>query len=98
MTEKLNALPKGSVVLVTGANGYIATAIIDELLQLGIKVKGTVRTEKPWLEKLFADKYGSGFYESVVVPDLGDKEAVDEALDGVSGVVLVVSIRPSGST
>lgn len=34
------------VVLVTGASGYIATHIVKQLLELGYKVRGTVRSLK----------------------------------------------------
>ncbi|KAL4915456.1 hypothetical protein BDW62DRAFT_203641 [Aspergillus aurantiobrunneus] len=48
MIAKELALPKGSRVLVTGANGYIAFHV-DQMLALGYTVKGTVRAPKPWL-------------------------------------------------
>ena len=34
------------IVLVTGASGYIATHIVKQLLELGYKVRGTVRNLK----------------------------------------------------
>ncbi|GKZ52116.1 hypothetical protein AbraIFM66951_000537, partial [Aspergillus brasiliensis] len=47
------ALPKGALILVTGANGFIASHVSDQLLQMGYRVRGTVRSEKPWLEEHF---------------------------------------------
>ena len=67
--------------------GYIASQIINALLQLNLKVRGTVRTAKPWLNELFDKKFGPGAFESVVNPDLEDVAALDTAMDGVSGVV-----------
>ncbi|KAF0324080.1 aldehyde reductase ii [Colletotrichum asianum] len=86
----LTALPKGSLTLVTGANGYIGAHVIDNLLKLGYHVRGTVRAEKPWLKELF-DKYGEGAFEQVVVPHLEDEEALGHAMTGTAGVVLVAS-------
>ncbi|KAJ0336547.1 hypothetical protein COL922a_007823 [Colletotrichum nupharicola] len=86
----LTALPKGSLILVTGANGYIGAHVIDNLLKLGYHVRGTVRAEKPWPKELF-DKYGEGVFEQVVVPHLEDEEALGHAMTGTAGVVLVAS-------
>ncbi|KAK2732346.1 hypothetical protein FQN55_004250 [Onygenales sp. PD_40] len=91
------AIPRGSLILVTGANGYIASHVIDILLELGYHVRGTVRTEKPWVDALFENKHGKGRYESVIVPVIEEAGAFEEAIKGVDGVVHVasdVSMRP----
>ncbi|PNP58948.1 hypothetical protein THARTR1_01196 [Trichoderma harzianum] len=85
------AIPPGSLVLVTGANGYIASHIVNELLELGFNVRGTVREEKPWLDRFFQDKYGKGRFESIVVPAMEDDEAFALAAAGASGVIHVAS-------
>ncbi|CCF37374.1 NAD dependent epimerase/dehydratase [Colletotrichum higginsianum] len=87
----LTALPKGSLILVTGANGYIGSHTINTLLQLGYRIRGTVRSEKPWLTELFKNKYGEGVYEQVVVPRLDDPEALGQVMTGVDGVIHVAS-------
>lgn len=86
------ALQPSAHILVTGANGYIASNVVDVLLSLGYLVRGTVREEKTWLVELFESKYGSGKFETVIVPHLDDQEAVLKVLDGVSGVVHLVCI------
>lgn len=91
MTEILNAFSKGSLIVVTGANGYIGSNIVDCLLQLGFKVRGTVRTPKPWLDQLFQTKYGVDSFESIIIASLEDEAVVKNALAGVSGVVHTVS-------
>ncbi|KAK5726152.1 hypothetical protein LTR17_012967 [Elasticomyces elasticus] len=83
------AIRVGERILVTGANGFIGSNIVDFLLSLGYIVRGTVRSEKPWLMDMFEAKYGAGRFESRVVPALDDKEALTTVLDGVSGVVHV---------
>lgn len=84
------ALPPGSRILVTGANGYIASHVVDKLLELGYVVRGTVRSEKPWLNEYFSQKYTQGSFESILVGSFEDMNAVERALDGVDGVVHLV--------
>lgn len=57
-------------VLVTGANGYIAIWLVQQLLDQGYSVRGTVRSESKGkhLKETFA-KYGERF-EFVVVDDI----------------------------
>ncbi|KAK0757255.1 hypothetical protein N5P37_009971 [Trichoderma harzianum] len=85
------AIPPGSLVLVTGANGYIASHIVNELLELGFKVRGTVREEKPWIDRFFEEKYGKGRFESIVVRAMEDDKAFALAAAGTSGVIHVAS-------
>ncbi|KAJ6104764.1 NAD dependent epimerase/dehydratase [Penicillium sp. IBT 18751x] len=87
----LTALPAGSLVLVTGANGYIGSHVVNTLLQLGYRVRGTIRSPKPWLDNLFETKYGPGVFESYVLPSFDDSALLDKCLDGTSGIVHVAS-------
>ncbi|KIW16465.1 hypothetical protein PV08_06519 [Exophiala spinifera] len=84
-------IPKGDWVLVTGSNGYIGSQVVDVLLQEGYNVRGSVRAEKPWLNKLFDERHGKGRFETVIVPSLSDEQAFDEAAKGVSGIIHVAS-------
>ena len=66
------SVDKGSKVLVSGANGYIAMWIVRTLLERGFTVRGTVRTEDKgkFLIKYFKSlEYGDKF-EVVVVDDI----------------------------
>ncbi|KAI1089874.1 aldehyde reductase [Rostrohypoxylon terebratum] len=83
------AIKPGSLVLVTGANGFIAGHIIDQVLQHGYRVRGTVRniSRDQWLTGHFEEKYGSGKFELAEVPDMLADGAFDEALKGVSGLI-----------
>ncbi|EXJ89397.1 hypothetical protein A1O3_02464 [Capronia epimyces CBS 606.96] len=83
--------PGNALMLVTGANGYIGSTIVDELLQQGFNVRGTVRNSKLWLDALFTSKYGPDRFESVIVPDLGVQADFEKVLDGVWGVLHVAS-------
>ncbi|KAG8158145.1 hypothetical protein KVR01_011906 [Diaporthe batatas] len=88
------AVPKGSLVLVTGANGLLGSHIADQFLEHGYRVRGTVRdTEKnAWLQALFDQKHGGGNFELYKVADLQADGAFDEAVKGTSIVVHSASI------
>jgi uncharacterized protein YbjT (DUF2867 family) len=91
MKSQLRIQPGQGLVLVTGANGYIGSTIVDILLQAGYYVRGTVRSEKPWLQALFDNKYGAGRFHMVVVNNLGVQANFELAMEGVEGVLHVVS-------
>lgn len=79
------AIPKGSTVLVTGANGYLASHVVDQFLQRGFNVRGTVRdvTKDSWLRDLFKQKYSAGRFELREVPDLAAEGALNEVIKGM---------------
>ncbi|KAJ7164479.1 hypothetical protein C8R46DRAFT_1163819 [Mycena filopes] len=87
-------IEKGSRVLVTGANGFIASHVVDQLLAAGYNVRGTSRSaeKSKWLSELFSKKYGPGRFESVAVPDMVADGAFDEAVKGVSGICHLASV------
>ncbi|KAF1983925.1 NAD(P)-binding protein [Aulographum hederae CBS 113979] len=86
-------LPVGSLILVTGANGYLGSHVVDQLLKLGYKVRGSVRDigRSQWMTEYFS-KYGKENLELVIVDDFSATDAYDEALKGVAGVVHVASV------
>lgn len=81
-----SAIPKESIILVTGVNGYIGSHTADQLLSLGYKVRGTVRdaTKSQWAQQLFDEKYGKGKFELFVVSDIAVDGAFDEAVKGIT--------------
>ena len=89
MADQIYALPPGSRIFVTGANGYIASHVINLLLERGYRVRGQVRQPRPWLDELFQQKYGD-LFETVVLRKLDDRDAIAPLLEDVSGVVLIV--------
>ena len=91
MSRLTSRIPRGSLILVIGANGYISSQVIDILLESGYDVRGAVRAHKPWLNEYFSKKYGNGRFESVVVPDLQKEAALDDVTEGVAGFIHIVS-------
>lgn len=92
MTTDDHALPQGSRILVTGANGYIGSHVVDKLLEKGYVVRGTVRAPKPWLNEFFEKKYGPNVFETVIAETFGDQAALEQIMEGVDGVVHLVGI------
>ncbi|GJE88941.1 aldehyde reductase 2 [Phanerochaete sordida] len=77
----------GSLVLVTGVNGHLASATALRLLQKGYRVRGTVRALKSgaYVRKEFKE-YGDNF-DVAEVPDISVPGAFDAALQGADAVV-----------
>lgn len=80
------AIAPNSLVLVTGANGYIASHVADQFLAAGYKVRGTVRdnAKAQWITEFFEKRYGRDAFEAVVVEDMALYGAFDEAIKGKS--------------
>jgi nucleoside-diphosphate-sugar epimerase len=55
-----SAIPKGSLVLVTGVNGFIGSHVADQFLAAGYRVRGTARDlrKTDGLGELWKQKYG----------------------------------------
>jgi nucleoside-diphosphate-sugar epimerase len=87
------AIPLGSLVLVTGVNGFIGSHIANEILAAGYRVRGTARSEQKGaaISQIFQEKYGSKRFELVIVEQMSRHGAFDSAVKGCSGVVHTAS-------
>ncbi|WWD19047.1 hypothetical protein CI109_103505 [Kwoniella shandongensis] len=85
------AIAPGSLVLVTGASGYIAAHAVEAFLDAGFPVRGTVRSKGKgeYLVNLFKDKKAK--FEYAIVKDIAEDGAFDEAVKGVVGVAHMAS-------
>lgn len=79
-------------MLITGANGWVASNIIFEALALGFRIRGTVRTKSKIaaLEKLFVNPN----YSTVMVEDFEAPGAFDEALQDVNAIFITATKLP----
>ena len=86
--------PKESLILVTGANGFHGSHIVDQLLQYGYRVRGTVRDkdEAEMLSNRFTSTYGSDRFEATVVPDMAVKDAFCNVVRGCAGMIHCASV------
>lgn len=89
----MSAIPQGSLVLVTGANGYIASHVVDQFLAAGYRVRGTVRSDSKgaWVKELFDKKYGPNRFELAIVADFEKIGAFDDAMKDAAGVAHVAA-------
>ncbi|KAL0936728.1 aldehyde reductase ii [Colletotrichum truncatum] len=87
-------LPKGSTIVVSGANGFIASHIADQLLAQGYLVRGTVRnpSNTRWLLDYFDKTYGKDRFTLHAVPEVTKDGVFDEALKGADGVIHTIAI------
>jgi nucleoside-diphosphate-sugar epimerase len=82
-----------SLVLVTGATGFIGAHIIDSLLSRGLKVRAAVRSlQKGELMKKARPQYASQL-ELVQIGDISTIGAFDKIMDGVDAVVHSAAVR-----
>ncbi|PNP50089.1 hypothetical protein THARTR1_09221 [Trichoderma harzianum] len=87
-------LPEGSLILVTGASGYIGAHVTKQLLHRGYKVRGTVRdiSKAGWLlTDSFPKEATNGSLELVILNNINDKNQIQQAIQGVAGVVHIAT-------
>lgn len=78
------ALPEGSLILVTGVNGFIGSHIADQILLAGYRVRGIVRNaqKNAWMTAFFDGQYGKGKFQLMEVKDLAETKALENVLQG----------------
>lgn len=80
------AIPEGSVILVTGVNGFIGSHVANELLRAGYNVRGSVREaeKQQWVADMFERKYGSGRFALLSITDMTQEDAFATAVRGMN--------------
>lgn len=91
-------IPLDSLILVTGANGLIASHVTDQLLAAGYRVRGTVRSlsKCAYLTNLYTARHGRNRFSLVEIPDITSPHAWDTAVADVSGVAHVIGATDLG--
>lgn len=91
MMDFINAaLPKGSLILVTGAAGYIGANVVHEALDAGYKVRGTSRSEERAEDSKKTFKQDPN-YSTAVVKDFQREGAFDDAVKDCNAIIHVAS-------
>ncbi|GAA6053251.1 hypothetical protein JCM3770_002678 [Rhodotorula araucariae] len=87
------AISPDSLVLLTGASGYLAVHVLKQLLERGFRVRGTVRTAEKGddLKRRLAKDGLDANFEYVLVEDVEQPNAFDQAVQGVDAVVHTAS-------
>ncbi|KAI0349758.1 NAD-P-binding protein [Trametes cingulata] len=79
------------LVLVTGANGYVATWVLKYLLERSFSVRGTIRSESKAAHLREYFKSYRERLELVVIEDITKEGAFDAAVNGVDAIMHVAS-------
>jgi nucleoside-diphosphate-sugar epimerase len=88
------ATKSSPIVLVTGINGYIASATVLAALNAGYQVRGTVRSlerDRDIIATAFPSYLNVGTLEIVEIPDSSAPGAFDEVVKGVCGILSVAA-------
>jgi nucleoside-diphosphate-sugar epimerase len=82
-------LPPGSLILVTAANGFIGSYIVDLFLSSSYNFRGTVRDvhRQAWLQPFFNDRYDTSHFELFPAPDLTIPGVWAKAVERVTAVI-----------
>jgi hypothetical protein len=86
MSTNISVIPAGGLVVVIGANGYIASETCHKLLEAGYRVRGTVRDvakHQKWMHKIY-DGQWPGMFSLAEVTDFTDDKAFDAAFEGTA--------------
>ncbi|KAH7128897.1 hypothetical protein EDB81DRAFT_859940 [Dactylonectria macrodidyma] len=82
-SETPTVIPKGSLVLITGATSYLASYVIKYFLEHGYRVRGIVRNlpKAAWLtEEVFPSFAQRNLFDLVEIPDLAASNAFDSVI------------------
>ncbi|GAA98212.1 uncharacterized protein L969DRAFT_85849 [Mixia osmundae IAM 14324] len=82
-------LAPGSLILVTGATGFIGSSVAEHLVRQGFHVRGVTRSASraQALKSKLDKEHGAGSFETVEIHDITQANAFDEAIKGVDGVL-----------
>jgi nucleoside-diphosphate-sugar epimerase len=79
------AFPKDSLILVTGATGFIGSHIVQEALAFGFCVRAVVRSQAK--ADLLQQALTGSDLTTCIVPDFDDAAALDKAVSGCAGII-----------
>ncbi|KAL3429126.1 NAD(P)-binding protein [Aspergillus tetrazonus] len=89
--QNCSALHFLGLILVTGVTGFTGSYIANGLLELGYRVRGTVRSSEKaaWVTQALTKRNPSAAFEAVIVPDQNTACVCDTVLKDVDGLAHV---------
>jgi nucleoside-diphosphate-sugar epimerase len=83
-----------SLVFITGATGFIGAEVVPQALEAGYRVRLSIR--KPEQEAVIKERYPkyASDIETVVIPDISEREPFETALKDVDYVIHLASPVP----
>ncbi|KAK3717196.1 hypothetical protein LTR37_005905 [Vermiconidia calcicola] len=88
--SEIRAIPQGSLILVTGATGFIGAHIVNEALKAGYKVRGTSRSEEraEYTKEVFKHHPS---YSTAVVSGFEQDGIFDNVVKGCDAIIHVAT-------
>lgn len=77
----------------TGATGFIGAHIVDQLLQRGIKVRGTTRNLERAQRMIDARPKYADQLDFVQIQDFSEDTSFEDAVQGIDGIIHTASVR-----
>ena len=86
-------LQADSIIVVSGANGFIAGHICEQALAAGYRVRGTVRSleRTQWLLAFFNRRHKPARFSLVEVDDIFAEDAFDAAVKDASALIHIAT-------
>lgn len=86
----------GGLILLTGANGYLASVTISLFLQHGYSVRGTVRSiaAHAWMSEYFGPRFELVEVPNIYAPDAWDTPGLLDGVQGIAHMAMDTSMDP----
>lgn len=88
-------IPPGSLILITGVNGFIGSHAADQTLKAGYNIRGVVRSlqKSSWMLSFFQARYLKTSFDLIEVPDLIADNAFEDAVKGCAGIIHMAAVQ-----
>ncbi|KAF3399498.1 hypothetical protein DPV78_006435 [Talaromyces pinophilus] len=90
------SVPPGGRILLTGANGYLASVTISLFLERGCSVRGTVRSvaAHAWMKTYFGERFELVEVPNIYAPDAWGTPGLLDGVHGIAHMAMDTSMDP----